>query len=211
MNTSISDYAKRTRQYWWIDGLAEIAFGLQLGLLMIYHFLTIFFGSKGWGVTAAILGTAFILAGFLAVNKGLLWVKERITFPRTGYVKYPNKRATSRRRRIFMAIGIGSITSLLVNLALAYLGPAAQWTVIAMIMMSCLIYVAYFTGVVRYYAMGILAFLWGLAMNRIPFQAGSLYVWFFGGLGCIFIFTGLIVFLRYLRRYPALEGDEDAG
>jgi hypothetical protein len=211
MNTSISDYTKRTRQYWWIDGLAEIAFGLQLGLLTAYHFLILFFDSLDWGVVAAFLGIAFILVGFLAVNKGLLWVKERITFPRTGYVKYPNKRATSRKRRIFMAIGIGTLTSLLVNLALAYLGPTAQWTVIALIMMSCLIYVAYFTGVVRYYTMGFLAFIWGLLMNWIPFRAGSLYAWFFGGLGCIFILTGLIVFLRYLRRYPVLEGDEDAG
>lgn len=211
MNTSISDYTKRTRQYWWIDGLAEIAFGLQLGLLTAYHFLILFFGSLDWGVVAAFLGIAFILVGFLAVNKGLLWVKERITFPRTGYVKYPNKRASSRRRRIFIAIGIGSITSILVNLALAYLGPAAQWMVITLIMMSCLIYVAYFTGVSRYYIIGILTFLWGVGMNWIPFHAGSLYAWFFVGLGCIFILTGLIVFLGYLRRYPYLQGDEDAG
>jgi hypothetical protein len=211
MNATIADYTKRTRQYWWIDGLAEIAFGLQLGLLTVYHFLTIFFSSLGWGVAAAFLGIVFIVVGFLTINKGLLWVKERITFPRTGYVKYPNKRAASRRRRIFIAIGIGSITSILVNLSLATLGPAAQWTVIALIMMSCLIYVAYFSGVSRYYVMGILSFVWGVGMNWIPFNTGSLYAWFFGGLGCLFIFTGLIVFLGYLRRYPVLEGAEDAG
>jgi hypothetical protein len=211
MNPSMTDYTKRTRQYWWIDGLAEIAFGLQLGLLTVYHILTQYFSSLGWGIMAAFLGIVFILVGFLAINKGLLWVKERITFPRTGYVRYPNKRATSRKRRIIIAIGIGSITSILVNLALVYSGPAAQWTVIAMIMTSCLIYVAYFTGVSRYYAIAMMAFLWGLGMNWMPSSAGSLYVWFFGRLGCIFILTGLTVFVRYLRRYPILEGDEDAG
>jgi MFS family permease len=211
MNPSISDYAKRTRQYWWIDGLVEMGFGVQLWILALYEVLADHFTSMGPGLAGAIVGILLVLGGFLAINKLVQWLKERITFPRTGYVRYPNKRASSRKRRFFVALGIGTLTSILVNLAIVYLGPAAQWTVIALIMTACMIYVAYFSGVRRYYLIGVLAFLWGVGMNWIPFYATSLYVWFFGGVGTMFILSGFIVFLLYLRQYPLIEGEEDAG
>jgi MFS family permease len=211
MNASVADYAKRTRQYWWIDGLVEMGFGVQLWILALFDLSIEHFESLGQGMAAGVVGMLLVLAGFLAVNKLVQWLKTRITFPRTGYVRYPIKPDSSRWRRFFVAMAIGAVTSILVNLSIVYLGQAAQWTVISLIMMASMIYVAYFTGVKRYYAMGILAFMWGIGMNWIPFRVGSLYPWFFGGAGSIFMITGLIVFLLYLRRYPTNEGDEDAG
>jgi MFS family permease len=166
--------------------------------------------SFGWSVLVIAVGMPVIFVGtFLIVGKIIKRLKERITYPRTGYVRYPKREPASRVRRMLVGGGIGFVTALLINLALATFGLAAQWTVIAIIIMMSMLYIAYINGVYRYYIMGILTFIWGIGMIYMPVAEDALFTWFFGGVGLVFILSGLIVFITYLLRYPKAEGEAD--
>ncbi|MBI9051536.1 MAG: hypothetical protein JEZ00_19085 [Anaerolineaceae bacterium] len=212
MDSSLQTYKQKTIKYWWIDGLAEIAFGFEMWTLAICLLLSHLFNVFEWGVLFASIGIPLLfIISIFGVGKVVKILKERITYPRTGYVRYPKRQSISRLRRLIIGGGIGFSTAILVNLALVYFGPAARWTIIGLIMMMTMIYIASVNGVNRYYLTGILTFFWGISMIWIPAPESTLFGWFFAGVGMIFFLSGLIVFIRYLQRYPKIEGDEYVG
>ena len=209
---SFQSFAKRAKQYWWIDGLPEIGFGTEMLLLALYFFLMEQIQSETWSILAASIGLPMLfVATFYGISKLVMYLKKKITFPRTGYVRYPERQPASRRRRMLIGGVIGLLTAMLINLSLAFFGVNAQWMVIALIMMMSMVYIGYLVSVFRYYVMGVLSLLWGMSMIWMPLDANILYACFFCGVGIIFCISGLVVLMRYLQRYPRSEGDDYAG
>jgi hypothetical protein len=90
MEQQIDTAVKRGRAYWFADGFSELilgAFFLLLGSAVILH---VWAGRgaflEGFATTAvdfAVLKGTALLAAFLAI----WWLKDRFTYPRTGYVR----------------------------------------------------------------------------------------------------------------------------
>ena len=212
MNTNLKSLQKKALQYWWIDGLAELGFAIEMIIIGLYFVLLQQIHSEPWTVIAASVGMPLVfLVTFFSAGKVVLYVKEKITFPRTGYVRYPKRKAVSRKRRIIVGLVIGFVTAVTVNLAREFLGVNAQWIVVALIMMMGMIYIGYLVEVYRYYVIGVLIFLWGISMIWMTIPSGYEYAWLFGGIGLINLISGLAVFLRYLKHYPKVEGEEYDG
>jgi MFS family permease len=208
MDTNVKSLQRKALQYWWIDGLAELAFALEMIVISLYFVLVQQIHSEPWTVIAASVGMpAIFLTTFFLAGKLVLYVKEKITFPRTGYVRYPKRKAISRKRRLVVGAVIGFVTAVAVNLSREFLGSNAQWIVVTLIMMMGMIYIGYLVEVYRYYAIGVLIFLWGIAMIWMTIPSGYEYAWLFGGIGLINLIFGLAVFLRYLKHYPKVEGE----
>ena len=208
MDTNVKSLQRRALQYWWIDGLAELAFALEMIVISLYFVLLQQIHSAPWTVIASSVGMPVVfLVTFFSAGKLVLYIKERVTFPRTGYVRYPKRKAISRKRRIIVGGGIGFLTAVAVNLTRALLGVNAQWIVIALILMMTMIYIGYLVGVYRYYVLGILTLIWGFAMIWMAIPEGYEYAWLFGGIGLFYLISGGIVLMLYLRRYPSVEGE----
>jgi hypothetical protein len=97
MANQIDDYVKRPIRYLHIDGLGELVFGVMwTGFILLGSLLKAAPSGSFWQVYAA------FLVCLAALTFGLLYgykaLKKRITYPRTGYVKY--RRAGKRVRRI---------------------------------------------------------------------------------------------------------------
>ena len=212
MDTNVKSLQRKALQYWWIDGLAELAFALEMIVISLYFVLLPQIHSESWRVIAASVGMPIVfLVTFYSAGKLVFYIKERITFPRTGYVRYPKRKAVSRRRRVIVGAVIGLTTAVAVNLSREFLGENAQWIVTSTIMMMAMIYIGYLVGVYRYFVIGVLTFLWGIVMIWMGMPDGYEYACLFGGIGLINLVFGLVVFLKYLRRYPNVEGEDYDG
>jgi hypothetical protein len=114
MNNTIESTIHRTRQYWYIDGFNEILTGLIFLLLGAINCISgILSPSMGSAVMVGIGYPLVILGGMFA---GRIWVrmlKEKITYPRTGYVKYIQPERSSRAKRMVTAFFVAFVVSII--------------------------------------------------------------------------------------------------
>ena len=90
MNVQIESTMKRARAYWFIDGFTEIAMGgmfIILAIAMVISRNTSQTPFLSW--LLSVTGKVIILKAisFLVVILALWWLKDRFTYPRTGYVR----------------------------------------------------------------------------------------------------------------------------
>jgi hypothetical protein len=103
----ITKTQRRTASYWFSDGIAEIVGGVVLALIGAPMYLSVALEND-----ALATGALFIMIlGFPISAKVVRWVKDRITHPRTGYVKYPER---SGKRR-----GVGAAIALVIGVGIA--------------------------------------------------------------------------------------------
>jgi hypothetical protein len=203
----------RAIQYWYIDGTFEFSFGLLCLILALYFFVEI--STQGTWVSALIDASLvlFILGGAWLINRLLRQLKERITYPRTGYVSYQRKSGLKRGWRLLLGMLIGGAVSALTIILLN--NDALQFAVIPLVSGCVLAFVLVIMG-------------WRSALPRFYLLAGVS-----AGIGIILAFNGpgnylgvavyylavsLVLFasgahtlFNYLRQNPAPREEQDEG
>jgi hypothetical protein len=133
MNNPIDQAANRTRRYWYVDGLNEIAFGGLCILLGIYFQVQGSSQISSWVREMLEAGLVlFILAGVFLLYKLVNFLKERITYPRSGYVSYRQPNAIRRLATGLLAATIASVMSAVLMIAPAGLDWMAGLTGVAL-------------------------------------------------------------------------------
>jgi hypothetical protein len=209
MRDPIDQYAKRTMRYWYVDGLAEIAGGVVVLLLALVFLIGgLLEPGSSTDFFLAVGQPAIILVGALAARRIVGKIKERVTYPRTGYVAY--HRPASRRgiRLIAATIGVaavfGVIFGVISNLITPRWIPGISGVVIALL----LAYLAYENGIRRFYIMGLYTLFLGLlvvTLHLADVYASSL---FFGSFGLGWIVSGTVTLRHYLRTTKPVYPDE---
>jgi putative exporter of polyketide antibiotics len=88
---------RRAIQYWFNDGIIEIAFGGILFVLGIFFFVTNLLPEHS--TIRIVLESSFaliFLGAAYGVNRLAAFAKERITYPRSGYVRIKQRRSSPR-------------------------------------------------------------------------------------------------------------------
>jgi hypothetical protein len=194
MNTELD--AKSIERNVWQDSLRD---GLMELFLGAYLLLT--------GIFLQAEMTAMFI--FLMVFAPVLLkrAKERITYPRIGYVKF-TEAGKKTGRRILVALA-GALLVILLVVFFARdddrISTLYQWVPLlpALLFLAVLIPIGSRSGLIRYYVMAGLALAVGLA---IPFMglaekldSIALYL---GIMGSIFLVWGVPLFTKFLRAYP---------
>jgi hypothetical protein len=97
----LNDWLRRPQRYWYADGLAEIAVGGIVLLVALTNLAAWWLPSGPWqNLALAILQPLVIIGGVLGARALVRHLKERITYPRTGWVTY---RQPSPSRRWLLA------------------------------------------------------------------------------------------------------------
>jgi hypothetical protein len=204
----VEQVRKRVYRYWYEDGLAEIATGclfVLIGLVLGAQWLI----PSGSPLTA-IAGLAFpvvVIGGILAVRHLVNVAKERITYPRTGYVQYG--RPGPRRRRLAAVLG-GSM-GIVVAILFAN-GPASlMWLPLfqGLIIGAFWLYMGTRLDLLRFYVLAVLSVLIGIgiAFSGLADPLGSAA--YFGGMGIVMVAGGGLALRSYLRQtQPAEEGEQ---
>ena len=192
-------------QYWFEDGLAEIGTGSLFLLLGLYFYLQ---ATLEKGFLAELLGGAFILiflGGWYLSGRFVRTVKERITFPRTGYVAYQRNKNSKKPLRLALTLIMGAFFSsaLIMLVSKRPLGmdimPIANGLTIALVFEL----MGFRTGLPRLYlpaAIGLLCGL-GLSLNGTGNIIGVALDYMATAL--TLIVSGIFVLRHYLNANPA--------
>jgi hypothetical protein len=208
MDNPIKDAARRTQRYWYVDGLVDMSGGTIMLLLAIFSALIYLLGGDTSSAIAVGIGQpVIIIGGVLLARKIVILLKERITYPRTGYVAYRQPHGAKR-----LATGILT-AALALGLALTVVLLARQvsanWIplITAGLMALVFIYLGWRFDLLRLYILAAFTFLVGLvaAWLNLPDLLSSAF--FFGFLGLAWMGSGVFTLLSYLRHTNHLQGE----
>ncbi len=184
MEKQIDSAVKRGRAYWFADGFSEMIAGIFFIILGAAVHLRGWAGQGGFlsgfssvAVDIGILKSVTLLAAFLA----LWWLKDRFTYPRTGYVRgqrVPPAVLLVFLRNIFLVVIIpllGLIAVLLfvppARIVLAYIPAGLPAGIGVFLGILCFI-AGEWMGLRRFRLLGLLILLTGIAIGAWQLLAG---------------------------------------
>jgi hypothetical protein len=212
MKSEIEKIEKRPIQYWYEDGLNEMAFGI-IGLsLGVYFWIRtrIPLGSA-WHVPWALAMIPLLLIEIPLFNRMIGALKQKLTYPRTGFVSY--KRPGGKRIK-FSILGalVGGTTAIAYGLLRSDVFPegtaiSASPLVTGFILAAAFVWIGMKTGVFRFFVTAMISALAGIALALAGLAEMAALGAYWGILGASHCVSGAFVFVRYLRRHPATETD----
>ena len=125
MQNSIEQTVIKTRQYWYIDGFNEMLTGV---VFLLLAGLNAFSGWTEPSLTAGLfVGIGFplvILGGIFIGGRVVKYLKNRVTFPRTGFVQYIQPEPSVRRKKAIKAGAVSAVISILIGIFASDFNPA---------------------------------------------------------------------------------------
>ncbi len=209
MSTSqdINRWMKQTQRYWYEDGFQDMGFGvfiLMIGLLFIGEALTPA-GSPLWLVWG-MGGPLLLIGGGLVVAKVVRRLKERISWPRTGYVSYAREHGKSRAFRTALAMIVAAVVAAgMIILQKNWL----SWAVIlGIVYMATFSFVAYRFGLWRYLVLAFWALVLGLGLAPLPLTVEQSGAIFHVGVGLAMVAAGWFTWRHYNQSAPPQEATD---
>jgi len=193
---------KRTRRYWFQDGVVEMSSGAVFLVVAIYLLI-----QNAWRDTLphTVFNIAFPVLIVVLVFAGrwmVRTVKDRYVHPRTGYVSF-RRREGHRWARGALAFVIAALTTLVISRSPVLLNwiPALEGLVFA---------VAFFAlgrnvDILRFPVEGLLCALVGVALAVSRLQEDVAAALLFAWLGVVLVAGGLGAFIGYTRQLPPSE------
>lgn len=198
MKNEIDQAKQRVYRYWYVDGLTEMGFGIICLLLGFYFYVQATYPKDSALYKLFDLGLVFVIFGAgLAGSRFISFFKNRITYPRTGYVSYRKLDGKYRWLTGLLAMVIGSLTAgLVINAPASFAWlPAAT----GLIMAAVLLFIAARASLPRFYllSLGSAVIGAGLSFAGVGDILGLAYYYF---LICLALFvSGGITLLIYLQ------------
>lgn len=198
----ITDIQRRAQGYWFVDGLPEIAGGAAMLACGALLYAAVATGAEWMGT----LALGFVIVAFPITAWIVQTLKERITYPRTGYVSYPSP---SRNRRLLAAAIALVFAGVFVPVSAAAQGREVSAVVLATggAMAAITALRAWRTGMARFYinAAALLVFSAIISTSETLGVQDSIGI-VIGFMGVVSIANGTWTLLRYLRTYRAEPG-----
>jgi hypothetical protein len=196
----------RAQRYWYRDGLAEIPLGI-VQLLLSGSDLIEALGNRtsSWYMPVNLIYTVLIVAIAVFALRIMAAVRERITYPRSGYVH-----ESGRKRRIVVGMALAILATVTGVLALRYAGHAGwdtdrwvQWMPAGLGLTTGAVgvYVTVRYGLLRFLVVGVLAIILGVVVSMgYPPRLGTA-IWL-AGIGCAWLCSGGFTLWNYVRTAP---------
>ncbi|MGD2156985.1 MAG: hypothetical protein PVG32_08945 [Anaerolineales bacterium] len=197
MTDRIEKLIKESYRYFYVDGLPELVTGVMFALTGAWLVLM---AKVEQGTLAALLVALglplLLLGGVFLINRLLRSLKERITYPRTGFVSY-RRESNTQRRRVVMVVAIMIIVA-------SFFIPK-EWNEMPLavggILGTVLILLGFQLGLKRFFFLGAFAVLLGIGTVIFLDEVLGSGVTFLG-VGLAEILTGAVVLARYLGSHP---------
>lgn len=206
INIDLNEIERRANYAAYQDGLMEIF----MGLFLISFGGGMATGSKGIPITTALFTIFF-------VNPVWKRIKERHIYPRAGYVKLPQEAETNPKgigiaAVIFVVFLLGSMgvtvwimgTDQGIDFFMTYILPPSTGFMMAI----GPFWLGQTYGLVRGYVFSALFLLSGILIPVFGIASGYQAVSLLCSIvGAVTLTTGIILFTRFIRKYPAAESD----
>ena len=201
MTDTIEKIIRRTYRTFYDDGLVELALGtLFIAVGIWLSFWSGIASASFSGLLLALGLPALILGGILIFNKVIKRLKERITFPRTGYVSYRQDQNAQSR-------WLPLATAVFLVVTIVFLPDSFNRIqfVAGMLLGAILLYMGYRVSVRRFYFDGMIALVLGVGLTLLEFEEIQAMALLFVGSGLVLLITGALALILYLRQHPEQE------
>jgi predicted membrane protein len=204
MKNETSQIEQRVKRYWYSDGIGELMGGGMFFLLGAYFSLQQYVSDQSF--VGGLLQTGFVvilISGIFVTRRLINALKERVTYPRTGYIEYrtSNKNANLMRALTFVVAMIVAAVSLFVVRGFD--------TIDAMVAVTGLLVAVIFavkqgltTGIGRFYFFSAASLVLGGVLSVSGFARGYNLGLFYGLMGIAFVVSGGLTLKRYLSENP---------
>jgi hypothetical protein len=203
---NIEDVMRNTRRYWFIDGLSEITGGVLIIMIALSYQLIYLLEDSASRTMLLLIGQpALILLSAYFSRKFILKLKERFTYPRTGFVKFHAAKPNKRVQRILLVILIAGGVSIFISF-MASMIPDRYLPVISSIFIGAYSWIlGYFNGVKRFYIIAILIVIFGGLISWINLGGGLPYIYLLTGIGVIWVLSGGWTLVRYMSQTKPVQ------
>ncbi len=199
MGENITKAQERAIQYWFLDGLAEISAGLICFILAALFILWQVVPLTRWGLFIFFIPAFAVSFGLrLLIQK----IKERTTYPRTGYVA---PLSGMENKRAFIIAIVFTTILLIINYYLTTHGQTALlWSpgVAGLTFAFVFAWTGYLTALRRFYFTAIFNLFIGAALVFLGIGYFSGVAILTGLTGVILLFSGVQVRRAYFRLNP---------
>jgi len=209
MLINIEDVLRNTRRYWFIDGLSEITGGVIIIIIALsYRFVFLMQDSLTRTMLLLIGQPALILLSTYFARKFIMILKEKITYPRTGFLKFRAVKPNKRIQRILLVILIAGGVSIFISF-MASMIPDRFLPVISSIFIAAYSWIlGYFNGVRRFYLIAILIVIFGAFISWVNLNGSLPYIYLLSGIGAIWMIAGGWTLIRYMRQTKPVQEEE---
>lgn len=209
MSDSLQNNLNRPQRYWYVDGLAEMAGGAVIFLLGALYAIA---GLLPQGLARGFLlgiGQPMIILGAAWLTRSMVRsLKERLTYPRTGYVQYQQPTGSKRWARILLVAFVACTISVLTVL-LGHGLPESILPFFTGAMLALAIgYLGARIGLRRFYAVAAFSLILGALISWQNPPAPWPYALLFGLEGLAWMACGALVLAHYLRTTRPLDAEE---
>jgi hypothetical protein len=203
-NHDVKQVEQRVKRYWYSDGIAELASGGLFVLLGLYFWIQVIFGEESIiSVFLQVILVLVMIAGFIGVRWLVNTLKARLTYPRTGYVEYRVNDREVRQRRWIIVAAAAIVSG--VSIVLEEYVHGLDSMVLLIGFLAGIIFIALrgrSSGLKRFYALGGLSIVLGIALSFSSLSQITDLALFFGLLGIVIVTSGALVLRQYLEENP---------
>jgi len=200
------DAERRARRYWYEDGLGEIAVGGFFVILGVY-FTTQRLITGRLGPTADVLLNllfpVIVIGAGLGMRRVIGKAKERLVYPRAGYVAYPQKQRVPKWLTGMIA---GAVAGLVAVLARSAPGVEAWLSAFQGFMIGGFLWwLGRLSGLARFSLLGLVTALIGVLLSLAGGSSTVSGALFFGAVGLALMVSGWTAFRHFVRANGAGE------
>jgi len=159
------------------------------------------------GLVSALLDVSLVLVllgGIWLANSVVRKLKEKVTYPRTGFVAYRRNGKSKRGWRAAVGLIVGGLVAALTTVLVTVPFPGMDvLPVLTGIVMGIVLgIIAWRVGLIRIYLLAAVCLLLGFGLGFAGLMNDLGLAAFYGGLGFLSLAAGGLTLGRYLRQNP---------
>jgi hypothetical protein len=209
MDDPLLDAKARVQRYWNVDGLHEIA----IAILFLLTAVIVWAGDsaslpKFWRGAAGVAFPIVLMGGIFLEPSVVRAIRNRLTFPRTGYVAFG--KAPVRQQGIAGVLAFCVAVAVAVLLARSSVEDLQGWLApaLSVLLGGFTVWMGRRYGLPRFLAVAVFSVAAGFAIGAagLPLSESMAAYWL--AMGVAMLTSGTLALLHFLHAAPAASGDE---
>ena len=202
IDLQVRETVRRTQRYWYIDGLNEAASGVVISVVGLLLVAQSTLPEESMASNMITVSIPLVIIGLWWLSaKAVNALKEGLTYPRTGYVAYPNRSPKERSVRALAAMTIAMcVASGMMVLAGSVGLRDALPVVTGLIASGTVFWLGYRFGLARFYVVAAVTALLSILVSFMRWESELSIGALLTGFGLVWLVSGLLTLAGYVRQ-----------